>query len=97
MNVMGMEQHDRPMDAVFLVPGPRWREPRENLYFMIDIEQSLHPLQRIQTQFGFRAGQPVDQAVIEHIMTAQQWIVEDFEYGARGIDDRLKVGFEPNE
>ena len=93
-----MEQHDGPMDVVvFLVPGSRWSESRERLHFMIDIEQSLHPSQRIQTHFGFRTGQPVDQAVVEHIMTAQQRIVEDFEDRARSIDDCLKVGFESNE
>ena len=93
-----MEQHDDPMDVVvFLVPGSRWSESRERLHFMIDIEQSLHPSQRTQTHFGFRTRQPADQAIVEHVMTAQQQIVEDFKYGTRSIDDCLKVGFESNE
>ena len=97
MSIVGVEEHDSPMDAVFLIPRTRWCEPRERLYLMVDLKQSLHPLQRIQTQFRFRAREPAHQAVIEHIMTAQQRIVEDFEDGTRSIDDCLEVGFRPNK
>ena len=97
MGLVSVEKCNGPIDVVFLVPGSRWGEPREHLYFVINIEQSLHLSQRIQTHVGFWTGQPVHQAVIEHVMTTQQWIVKDFEDGARRIDDCLEFEFEPDE
>ena len=69
MCLVGIEKYDGHIDVVFLVPGSRWGEPREHLYFVIDIEQYLHLFQRIQTLVGFWTGEPVHQAVVEHIMT----------------------------
>ena len=97
MGLVGVEKCDGHIDVVFLVPGSRWGEPREHLHFVIDVEQSFHLSQRIQTHVGFWTRQPVHQAVIEHIMTTQGWIVKDFEDGARSIDDCLEFGFEPDE
>ena len=97
MGLMSVEQHNCCMDVVFFASGSRWGEPREPLYFTLDTEQLSHLSQRIQTQFGFSAGQPVYQTDIEHIMVTKQRIVKDFEDGSRSIGDCLELGFETNE
>ena len=96
MRIVSVEKCDGQIYFVFLVPSSRWGEPREHLYLVIDIEQSLHLSQRIQTHVGFWTGQPVHQAIIEHIKT-QRWVVKNFKDGARNIDDCSKFDFEPDE
>jgi hypothetical protein len=59
MSLMNVEQHNGRMNVVFFASGSRWGEPRKPLYFTLDTEQLSHLSQRIQTQFGFCAGQPV--------------------------------------
>ena len=97
MGLMGVEKCDGHIDFILLVPGSRWGEPREYLYLVIDIEQSLHLSQRIRARVRFWTGQPVHQAVIEYIMTAQNWVMKDFKDGGRSIDDCLEFDFEPDE
>ena len=97
MGLMGVEKCDGHIDFILLVPGSRWGEPREYLHLVIDIEQSLHLSQRIRARVRFWTGQPVHQAVIEHIITTQKWVVKDFEDGTQSIDDCLEFDFEPDE
>lgn len=97
MGLMGVEQYNGRMDVVFFASGSRWSEPREPLYITLDSEHPSHLFQRIQTHFGFSAGQPVHQTDIKHIMVTKQRIVEDFKDGSRGIGDCLELGLETNE